>query len=95
MASSSFACANHQPVPSSSSGRARRLSPFPPAPNSVRVVSVFSEAQPSVTPDSPASPKPETHQAGSWPLWLLAITVTLALVAMLLARSRVWNQLGI
>lgn len=67
MASSSFAGANHQPVPNSSSGRARRLSPFPPAPKSVRVVSVFSEAQPSVTPDSPASPKPETHQAGSWP----------------------------
>jgi hypothetical protein len=93
----SYANANHQPIPSSSfsSGRARRLSPFPPAPKSVRVVSVFSEPQPIATPDNPASPKPETHHAGSWPLWLLAITVILALVALAVARSQVWNQLGI
>jgi hypothetical protein len=91
----SYAGANHQPMPNSHSSAPRRLSPFPPAPKSVRVVSVFSESQPSVTPDSPASPKPETRQAGSWPLWLLAITVFLGLVAMVLARSQVWNQLGI
>lgn len=95
MASSSFAGANHQPIPSSSSGRARRLSPFPPAPKSVRVVSVFSEAQPSSTPASPISAQPEATQNASWVLWLIAITVLLGLVAIAIARSQVWNQLGI
>jgi hypothetical protein len=91
----SYAGANHQPMPNSHASAPRRLSPFPPAPKSVRVVSVFSEAQPIATLDSPASPKPKAHQTGSWPLWLLAITVFLGLVAMVLARSQVWNQLGI
>ena len=91
----SYAGANHQPMPNSHASAPRRLSPFPPAPKSVRVVSVFSEAQPSATPDSPASPKPKAHQAGSWPLWLLVITVFLGLVVMVLARTQVWNQLGI
>ena len=91
----SYAGANHQPRPNSHSSVHRRLSPFPPAPKSVRVVSVFSESQPSPVPDSAATPKPKARQSVPWQLWLIAITVFLGLVAMVLARSQVWNQLGI
>jgi len=91
----SYAGANHQPMPNSHASAPRRLSPFPPAPKSVRVVSVFSEAQPSSTPASPISAQPEATQNASWVLWLIAITVLLGLVAIAVARFRVWNQLGI
>lgn len=96
MASSSFAGANRQPIPttSSSSGRARRLSQFPPVPKSVRVVSVFSEPQPSSTPGSPMSPQPEAGPSAAWPLWLLGFIVILGLAAMAFARAQFWNQPG-
>ena len=91
----SYAGANHQPIPSSNSSRARRRDQFPPAPKSVRVVSVFSEAQPPGTSEVPANATPEATQSVSWALWLIAITVFLGLVAIAIARTQVWNQLGI
>ena len=91
----SYAGANHQPIPSSNSSRARRRDQFPPAPKSVRVVSVFSEAQPASTSELPANATPEATHNVSWALWLIAITVFLGLVAIAIARSQVWNQLGI
>lgn len=91
----SYAGANHQPMPNSHASGPRRLSPFPPAPKSVRVVSVFSEPQPGPTLDSAATPKPKASHSVPWQLWLIAITVFLGLVAMMLARSKVFHQLGI
>lgn len=91
----SYAGANHQPIPSSNSSRARRRDQFPPAPKSVRVVSVFSEAQPAGTPEAPANAIPEATHNVTWVLWLIAITVFLGLVAIAIARTRIWNQLGI
>ncbi len=91
----SYAGANHQPIPSSNSSRARRRDQFPPAPKSVRVVSVFSEAQPAGTPEVQASASPEAAHNSSWALWLIAIAVFLGLVAIAVARSQGWNQLGI
>lgn len=90
----SYAGANHQPIPSSNSSRARRRDQFPPAPKSVRVVSVFSEDQPAGTPEAPANATPEAAHNVSWVLWLIAITVFLGLVAIAIARTQVWNQLG-
>jgi hypothetical protein len=90
-----YAGANHQPIPSSNSSLARRRDQFPPAPKSVRVVSVFSEAQPAGTPEVQASATPEAAHNFSWALWLIAITVFLGLVAIAVARSQGWNQLGI
>lgn len=93
----SYAGANRQPIPhaNSSSSSARRRGQFPPVPKSVRVVSVFSEAQPSPTPDSPASPQPEAAPSAAWPLWLLGFIVILGLAAMAFARAQFWNQPGI
>lgn len=90
----SYAGANHQPIPSSNSSRARRRDQFPPAPKSVRVVSVFSEAQPAGTPEAPANATPEATHNVTWVLWLIAITVFLGLVAIAIARAQSWNQLG-
>ena len=90
----SYAGANHQPVPSSNSGLVRRRDQFPPAPKSVRVVSVFGEPQSGPAPDSAATPKPKASNSVPWQLWLIAITVFLGLVAMMLARSKVFHQLG-
>ena len=91
----SYAGTNHQPMPSSNSSLTRRRDQFPPAPKSVRVVSVFSEAQPSGTSELPANATPEATHNVSWALWLIALTVFLGLVAIAVARSQGWNQLGI
>jgi hypothetical protein len=94
MASSSFAGTN-QPLSSSSSRPARRLGQFPPVPKSVRVVSVFSEPQPSPTLDSPATLKPESHSGLAWALWLLGFTVILSLILAAIFGASFWNQLPI
>jgi hypothetical protein len=94
MASSSFAGAN-QPLSSSSSSPSRRFGQFPPAPRGVRVVSVFSEPQPSPTPDNPVTLKPEARSLPPWGLWLLGFTVILGLVFAAIISARFWNQLPI
>jgi hypothetical protein len=85
----------NQPLSSSSSGPARRLGQFPPVPKSVRVVSVFSEAQPVRAIESPATSKPERCSALPWALWFLGFTVILGLVLTALFGARFLNQLPI
>lgn len=90
----SYARPNHQSMPSSHPSPASRLSPFPPAPKNVRIVSVFGEPQRSPTADSRAIPKPTGSHNVSWALWLIAITAFLGLVAIVIACSQGWNHLG-
>jgi len=90
----SYAGAN-QPLSSSSSSPARRLGQFPPAPKSVRVVSVFSEAQPMRTAERPASAKPQMRSALPWAFWLLGFTVISGLALAAIFGTRFWNQLPI
>jgi hypothetical protein len=90
----SYAGAN-KPVSNSRSSSARRLGQFPPVPKSVRVVSVFSEAQPVRPVESPASATPETRSVPPWALWLLGLTVISGLTIAALFGARFWNQLPI
>ena len=88
----SIARTNHSPI--SSAKPAFRHSPFPPAPKSVRVVSVFSEGQPEHTPDSRASKSMRSHRGSLWALWLLGITAFLGLVIAALFWAQLWNHLS-
>lgn len=96
MASPSYAGSNHPAMPSSSPGSARQLSPFPPAPKGVRVLSVFSEGQPALAPDSPAtaSANPRARLVSPRALWLLGLMVISVLVFAAIFRAQLWNQLG-
>lgn len=88
---SSFASTNARPV--SGVNPSRHAMPFPPAPKSVRVLSVFDEG----TLDSPHMCPDPTGVAQSrhapWALWLLGITVISALILAAVFWERIWNQL--
>ncbi len=58
----------------------RRASPFPPAPKSVRVLSVFNEGVPEVPLPEHAPPTSQYRQRASWALWFLGITVISGLI---------------
>lgn len=88
----SLASTNHQPI--SGAKPAVRLSPFPPAPRSVRVLSVFSECQPERAPDCGSSEALRSRRASLLALWLLGITVISVLVIGALFRAQLWNHLS-
>jgi hypothetical protein len=81
----------NEPLSSSGSKPARQLGQFPPAPKSVRVVSVFGEAQPVRTVESPTTVKPEVRFVRLWALWALAFTVILGLVIAAILGARFGN----
>lgn len=87
----SYAGAN-QPLSSSSSSTARRFGQFPPVPRSVRVVSVFSEAQPTCPVEIPANANPEVRSGPPWALRFLGFTVILGLVLAAIFGARFWYQ---
>lgn len=88
----SLARTNRQPI--TGVKPAGRLSPFPPAPKSVRVVSVFSEEQHELSPSSRVSECLRNHRGPLWSLWLLGITVFAGLVIAALFRAHLWNHLS-
>lgn len=87
----SLASTNRQPI--TGVKPAGRLSPFPPAPKSVRVVSVFSEEQPELDSASRVGDCPRSHRGPLWSLWLLGITALAGLVIAALLRAQLWNHL--
>jgi len=87
----SLASSNHSPI--ASAKPAGRLSPFPPAPKSVRVVSVFSEGQSEHPADSRTSNDLSVRRDSLWALWLLGLAVISGLLIAALFRGQLWNHL--
>jgi len=98
--SSSFAGANHRPMPISApasvSGplRAARAEAFPPAPKSVRVVSVFDEGLSARVADQKSLGNSIRPSQLSWGLILAGITAFSGLALAAISAARIWNQLG-
>ncbi|MCE9632120.1 MAG: hypothetical protein K8S94_15570 [Planctomycetia bacterium] len=88
----SLASTNRQPI--TGVKPVGRLNPFPPAPKSVRVVSVFSEEQHELSPAGRVGECPRSHHGALWSLWLLGITVFAGLVIAALFRAHLWNHLS-
>ena len=89
----SLVSTNHQAI--TSTKPVSRISPFPPAPKSVRVLSVFSHDQPERAPERLGGPHTQVRRSVSRWLWALAFTVILGLIIAAILGARLWNYLPI
>lgn len=86
---SSVASTNSRPLASASPSR--RSSPFPPAPKSVRVLSVFNEGGPDSPQVCPAPTGEADGQNSVWTVWHLGIA-GIALISGLLLAVAFWGR---
>lgn len=90
--SSSFAPANHRAMPGVRASR--RVMPFPPAPKSVRVLSVFSEGSPDASQAGNGTTGFGHALATSCAVWILGITLLSGFALVAVFWGKIWNQLS-
>jgi hypothetical protein len=89
----SLASPNHQAI--TGAKPASQISPFPPAPKSVRVLSVFSHDQPERAPERLGGPHAQVSRSVPRWLWALAFAVILGLILAAILGARLGNYLPI
>ena len=89
----SLVSTNHQAI--TSTKPVSRISPFPPAPKSVRVLGVFGHDQPERVPERLGGPDAQASRDTSKWLCALAFTVILGLVLAVILGAGLGNYLPI
>lgn len=85
----SLASSKHQSIAGTKS--AARLSPFPPPPKSVRVLSVFGEEPAGNFSEARSGQIARISSRPSWRVWLIGITVITGLAVATVIVARLWN----